>query len=396
MHARYKGRDYVRTLAGAEAKTGSASWPAAGALWAQVVELNPVVGRHWVRLAEARSELGDFGGALAAYGTAQEVGVWLYRDEIEAVFPAEIAYRMATCHVRLGDHESAVRELRRALRLGLRELGRPKSDEHWEPLLADEAVREMLGIIDPAGLTRDEGWRTDLAFLAREIKRRAYAPFREISEPEFDVAVARLAEDVPGLSDIQILAGMMRLLRPLGDGNTYLVQPLLHRLIGSTKINRRGCLFVIIGRGTFSAAQNTATAIERPLLHRLIGSTKINRRGCLFVIIGRGTFSAAQNTATAIERETNAIFVGEPSGSRPNFIGETTPFMLPYSKALVNVADLYWQTSWRWTTGRGSRRNSTRRRLSRRTARTGIRPWKPSSPLASTCQDSDRTSNGRR
>ena len=357
MHARYKGRDYVRTLAGAEAKTGSASWPAAGALWAQVVELNPVVGRHWVRLAEARSELGDFGGALAAYGTAQEVGVWLYRDEIEAVFPAEIAYRMATCHVRLGDHESAVRELRRALRLGLRELGRPKSDEHWEPLLADEAVREMLGIIDPAGLTRDEGWRTDLAFLAREIKRRAYAPFREISEPEFDVAVARLAEDVPGLSDIQILAGMMRLLRPLGDGNTYLVQPLLHRLIGSTKINRRGCLFVIIGRGTFSAAQNTATAIER---------------------------------------ETNAIFVGEPSGSRPNFIGETTPFMLPYSKALVNVADLYWQTSWRWTTGRGSRRNSTRRRLSRRTARTGIRPWKPSSPLASTCQDSDRTSNGRR
>ena len=42
----------------------------------------------------------------------------------------------------------------------------------------------------------------------------------------------------------------------------------------------------------------------------------------------------------------NAIFVGEPSGSGPNFIGETIPFALPYSKALVNVADLYWQTSW--------------------------------------------------
>ena len=35
--------DYVRTLAGAEAKTGSADWPAAAALWAKVVELNPVV-----------------------------------------------------------------------------------------------------------------------------------------------------------------------------------------------------------------------------------------------------------------------------------------------------------------------------------------------------------------
>jgi hypothetical protein len=62
--------------------------------------------------------------------------------------------------------------------------------------------------------------------------------------------------------------------------------------------------------------------------------------------IGRRTFSAAQNTATAIERETNAIFVGEPTGSRPNFIGETIPFQLPYGKTLVNVADLCWQTSW--------------------------------------------------
>ena len=93
--------DYVRTLAGAEAKTGSASWPAAAALWARVVELNPVVGRHWVTLAEARYELGDFDGALAAYGTAQKVGVWWHRDENEAIFPAEIAYLMATCHVRL-------------------------------------------------------------------------------------------------------------------------------------------------------------------------------------------------------------------------------------------------------------------------------------------------------
>ncbi len=58
------------------------------------------------------------------------------------------------------------------------------------------------------------------------------------------------------------------------------------------------------------------------------------------------TFSAAQNTVTAIERETKAIFVGEPTGSRPNFIGETIPFELPYSKLRANAADLYWQTSW--------------------------------------------------
>jgi hypothetical protein len=88
------------------------------------------------------------------------------------------------------------------------------------------------------------------------------------------------------------------------------------------------------------------TFLAQPLLHHLISCAKINQPGCLYVIIGRGTFSAAQNTATAIERDTDAIFVGEPSGSRPNFVGETIPFQLPYSKVMVNVADLYWQTSW--------------------------------------------------
>jgi len=474
------------------------------------------VGRHWVRLAEARFELGDYDGALAAYATAHKVGVWPHRDEDEAVLPAEIAYRMATCHVRRGDHEGAVRELRRALRLGLRDLGRPKSDEHWEPLLGDETVREMLGIIDPTAMTRDEGWRADLAFLAREIKRRAYAPFREMSEPEFDAAVAGLAEDVPGLSDSQVLAGMMRLLRPLGDGHAFVlpgegskdeqlglpvkfyqfgeglfvtaaaeayrqvigaqvlsvdghpvdevlaaVEPLISRdndqqvtwigpeMLRWTPLIHALGLTADPGRATLTvrfpdhktgtvavesvpdphtsltdprpagwiSLPDTAgapmplylrnsdtpywfeylpaeavvyfqfnsvrdqplepisafcdrlftfidshqvsklvidlrwngggnTDLVQPMLHRLIGCTKINQRGCLYVIIGRGTFSAAQNAATAIERETNAIFVGEPSGSCPNFIGETIPFTLPFSRAIVNVADLYWQTSW--------------------------------------------------
>jgi hypothetical protein len=88
------------------------------------------------------------------------------------------------------------------------------------------------------------------------------------------------------------------------------------------------------------------TFLAQPLLHHLIGCARIRRRGGLFVIIGRGTFSAAQNTATAIQRETEAVFVGEPTGSRPNFTGETSTFELPYSKTIANVSDLYWQTSW--------------------------------------------------
>jgi hypothetical protein len=82
-----------------------------------------------------------------------------------------------------------------------------------------------------------------------------------------------------------------------------------------------------------------------PLLHRLIGS-KVNLRGRLFVIIGRATFSAAQNLASYLDRHTEAIFVGEPTGSSPSFIGETVEFTLPYSKVRANVSDLFWQSTW--------------------------------------------------
>ena len=47
-----------------------------------------------------------------------------------------------------------------------------------------------------------------------------------------------------------------------GGGNTFLGQPLLHHLIGCPAINRRGALYVIIGRLTFYAGQNIATTLD--------------------------------------------------------------------------------------------------------------------------------------
>ncbi len=89
------------------------------------------------------------------------------------------------------------------------------------------------------------------------------------------------------------------------------------------------------------------TTLVKPLIAGIIQS-KINQHGKLFVIIGRRTFSAAMNTSVFLERNTEAIFVGEPTGSSPNFVGETIPVRLPYSGLLPCVSDLYWETSWPW------------------------------------------------
>lgn len=84
-----------------------------------------------------------------------------------------------------------------------------------------------------------------------------------------------------------------------------------------------------------------------PLVKTIVEHKSINKRGNLFVISSRRSFSAAQQAITMLERNTNAIIVGEPSGSSPNNVGESRDMLqLPYSKVWINVSDLYWQSAW--------------------------------------------------
>lgn len=86
--------------------------------------------------------------------------------------------------------------------------------------------------------------------------------------------------------------------------------------------------------------------LNRPIVNGLIGAKRFHARGKLFVITGRNTFSAAQNFTTDLDRALDPIFVGEPTGSSPNFVGETVQLTLPYSKMQGSISDLYWQRSW--------------------------------------------------
>lgn len=82
--------------------------------------------------------------------------------------------------------------------------------------------------------------------------------------------------------------------------------------------------------------------LNRPVVIELIKS-KINESGKLFVIIGRQTFSAAQNFVNEIEKYTKATFVGEPTSANPNHFGDAMAFALPNSKVTVRASTLWWQ-----------------------------------------------------
>jgi tetratricopeptide (TPR) repeat protein len=499
---------YVETLQLAQSKSEAREWKEAAAAWQRVVEANPVNAGFWNSLADAAYGNKDYRRAISAYEKALELG---------AGFPSNAAYNIACCYALLGEKEQALTWLQKSFDMGFRNLAHSQTDSDLLSLHDDPRFKKIVGLADVSKMTRDEGWRYDLALLAREVKRKGYVPgvARQFSKEAFDAAVAKLDNEIPKLSDAQILIELMKLMRKLGDGHSgilgrldnaeaalavplqfYLFKEGLFIIAGDaqhkdllgaqvlrfgdstvpqvmqaldpltsrdndfwpnqTSPYRMRSLALLKGLGLIPEAQkvnlaikdvqgkervvtvtangdfpniwndfptswityagtlgkplplylkNMATAywfeylpeskvlyfqynrvrnqgeeslakfterlfkfvaenevdklvidmrwnnggntfLSQPLLHSLIRSEKVNKRGKLFVIIGRRTYSAAQNTTSFFERHTNAIFVGEPTGSSPNFIGEETIFTLPYSHVLANVSDLYWQSAW--------------------------------------------------
>ncbi len=81
--------------------------------------------------------------------------------------------------------------------------------------------------------------------------------------------------------------------------------------------------------------------LAEPLRHELARS-RFNRPGGLCVLIGPATFSAAQNLANRLERECFASFIGEPTGSAPNLVGDAAYFVGKATGITAMVARLRW------------------------------------------------------
>ncbi len=77
-------------------------------------------------------------------------------------------------------------------------------------------------------------------------------------------------------------------------------------------------------------------------LVRVAALPRVDRPGRLFALVGRGTFSACMNLASALERRTGAVFAGEATGNSPNQYGDAEPLLLPRSGLLVLISSRAW------------------------------------------------------
>ena len=515
---------FVSTVQNAAAAYDRGAYHVAAILYGQIVRKNPVNPTYWRRLAAAHYLAGEYAQAIPAYKMALQ----LRQDQ-----PATLAFYLARSYGKAGDPTSGMRWLRQAMQWGYADLEDARTDVALKTLGRQSGFNDLLGIVDTSRVTRVQGWRYDLAFLARWAKVKTYHPFRTYTgdrfvsnalytESAFDRHVSRLDRDIPSMSDVAIELAMMRLVASLGDGHTELggarrpeygrtlplkfelfqeglfvtaAEPAYRRLVGAQVLamDGHGIASVLAAVAPYISRDNDywLTAVEpyrlravpflhaagltnsadrvslhlraldghtsdvsvpattdspdiwntlpspagwinlyqvlpkqpplyltrtneyhwfeyepadklvyvqynkvldadketlaafstrlgaflsshvvekfvidmrwnnggdtflnQPLLAVLACST-VNRQGHLFVIIGPRTFSAGTNAAVYIERDLHAVFIGEPTGGKPNAPGDETFFTLPYSKIAVNFSSVYWEGGWpqdeRWS-----------------------------------------------
>lgn len=467
-------------------------------------------GQIWNQLATARFTAKDYDGAISGYRKALELGA------LQANFKAICEYNTACAYALKGDKEAAYKWLNTSVDHGFRNLAGLRVDTDLNTLHSDPRWETLAATKDVSKLDRNAGWRYDLWFLNRELRRIHFDPYRYHSKKDQDEWVSKLDSSIPKMSDNEIRVAFMETFARYGDGHTSIGLTNMHQpgqvasvapqkpwmtplqffsfqegvyvlaaaseykdLLGAqvlevggkpvadvlasaekiiSKDNPQGLLSniarvlgssAVLGGlhaipsdevvpmkfrksdgtvvdvalkpvGNFDVAtavrmhstgeeplylrhrekpywfeylpesktvyfqyngvrndpsENTtqfakrmfdfitANDVERlvvdarwngggnsflnlPLVNGIISSPKVNSQGHLFVVIGRSTFSAAQNFVTDIGRSCQPIFVGEPSGSRPNFVGESVQIALPYSGMRGSISDLYWQRSW--------------------------------------------------
>lgn len=79
------------------------------------------------------------------------------------------------------------------------------------------------------------------------------------------------------------------------------------------------------------------------VVRQLVRRSELRHPGSLMVIIGRRTFSAAQALAHELDRWTPAVFIGEPTGSSPQFWGDHRVIELSNSGVDVSASPTWWQ-----------------------------------------------------
>jgi tetratricopeptide (TPR) repeat protein len=188
-------------------------------------------GDTWFALGLTYLGLEQWQKAIEALKNALALGTRLFGMPGGGANPNDMMIRLAEAYGRTRDEERAIYWINQALiarwddrpKLAGTSFFQQGKNPNFEAFEASEAFQRASGSYLPNELSRDEGWRYDLHYLAGEINRLHVHPFHATSAEAFEQKVNDIHRRIPELSDQQVVFAFMELLGMLGNGHNFIV-----------------------------------------------------------------------------------------------------------------------------------------------------------------------------
>jgi tetratricopeptide (TPR) repeat protein len=207
------GVDHYRKLERANRLVEEKKWQEAGRILKELSTAYPLHGAIWGQLGITLRRQNKHAKAIRAYEKVMEIqgpGI-----------PYNARYWIAASHAALGHTKEALDTLEQLV-FNDAYLSRPElmADPNFASLKDNARFHKIAGKEDVSGLSRIEGWQHDIDYLVAEQKRNN--PDGYPIPEEFFRRQQELKESVPKLSDLEIVAGMGRMINVLNRGHTAL------------------------------------------------------------------------------------------------------------------------------------------------------------------------------
>ena len=170
----------------------------------------------WFGLSRAYEWTGDVANAIETAERAQELG-WFNRPSL--------SYRLARLNAQAEREDAALDWIERALADGYEDRPAIAQDDAFASLRGNPRFLKLAGTLPPGVNSRDASLKFDIDYLVEEAQRMHAGPNRPAFSDEFLMTAASLKEQIPSLSDAEVLGEMMRLVAILGDGHSAIYGP---------------------------------------------------------------------------------------------------------------------------------------------------------------------------
>ncbi|BBN82769.1 hypothetical protein PA25_27540 [Pseudoalteromonas sp. A25] len=223
--------DYLADKQQAVQFAKQAQWQQAKPLLEKLTNQYQNDGATWYLLGLAYFNHKQWLNAVSAFEQALSLGHRLTGIPDGASTPNDLMVKIAQAYGFAGEQVLAIEWLNKALaarwddkpKLAGRSLFSRDTMAAFKNMENSDAFKRAAGVIDTQNMSRDAGWRSDLAYLYAEIQRLHVNPFHSISQADFKAQVDALHKRIPQLSDEQIVFGFMQLIGLLDNGHNILI-----------------------------------------------------------------------------------------------------------------------------------------------------------------------------